>query len=398
MPGIPGATPVPSLPTPPNENGDSLMAYSTQTTTPIGDNGSGPDTQRNVGDPPGLNPPPLSNGGGGGTGTTFAPGPTIEDPVTTPDPTPNPNGVPSWWGKEQGYEYLTGKEHLWGMYQRDAAEMAKRGHTNVDFVDWLASMGLVSPKAGRAGYDTFRNFAPGVPDNGGAPGNSAGAPPTPTAVDPRTYLDANDPRLQPQTAGGGSTSTSTTTAGNGGAGGDTGYAGILSQLQQLMNPQFNFESDQLNRHMNAQAALTGDFASGGYGEVNGRANAQLAADQGNRVSGMLNTDWQNELDRILKQYGIDIGSADSRYGADAGVKAAGIGAGASRYATDQRNNEANNSYNLGLAGLGLDKYKFDNPDINRLLGYYMQMSPEQLAQFATGTPNFFPTFGYNQHP
>lgn len=171
-----------------------------------------------------------------------------------------------------------------------------------------------------------------------------------------------------------------------------------------MGGQFDYEQSQLNRRMNAQAAITGDINSGGYGEVSGRANAQLAADQGNRLSGYLNTDWQSALDRALQTYGIDTQAATGRYSADAGVAAASQGAGASMYAANLGFQEAqirdatsryqgNQQYDLGLAGLGLDKYKFDNPNINALLGYYLQMSPEQLAMFASN-PQLFPGYAY----
>lgn len=192
----------------------------------------------------------------------------------------------------------------------------------------------------------------------------------------------------------------------------SGYAGILKQLQDLMGGQFSYEATQLNRRLNGQAAMLGDTASGGYQEVNARANTQLEADQGNRLSGYLNTDWQSSLDRALQEYGIDknsstaLGVAGINAGATMG--AAGASAGASRYATDAALQEAmirdrtsryqgDQSYNLGLAGLGLDQYKFDNPSINALLGMYLQMSPEQLAQFASN-PQLFPGYAYTPHP
>lgn len=193
-----------------------------------------------------------------------------------------------------------------------------------------------------------------------------------------------------------------------GAPASSDYSGILAQLQKLMGGQFDYESTQLNRRMNAQGAISGDLNSGGFGEVSGRANAQLAADQGNRLSGYLNTDWQSSLDRALQEYGINTQAATGRYAADAGVSAAAQGAGASMYGANIGLQEAqlrdatsryqgNQQYDLGLAGLGLDKYKFDNPNINALLGYYLQMSPEQLAQFASN-PTLFPGYTYTPHP
>lgn len=185
------------------------------------------------------------------------------------------------------------------------------------------------------------------------------------------------------------------------------YSGILKQLQDLMAGQNTYEHTQLNRGMDARAAALGDFQSGGYGEINARANAQLTANEGDKLSGYLNQDWQSSLDRALQQYGINSSAASARYSADASLAGAGASAGASRYATDAALREAmirdqtqryqgDQSYNLGLAGLGLDQYKFDNPSINALLGMYLQMSPEQLAQFASN-PQLFPGYYYQPH-
>lgn len=74
------------------------------------------------------------------------------------------------------------------------------------------------------------------------------------------------------------------------------------------------------------------------------------------------------------------------YAANLGFQEAQIRDATSRY-------QGNQQYDLGLAGLGLDKYKFDNPNINALLGYYLQMSPEQLAMFASN-PQLFPGYAY----
>lgn len=365
MPGIPGATPVPSMPSPRDANGNSFMAYSTQIPDPLGDNGNGPDTQSTVGDPPGLNPPPLPNGGGGGgTGGTPPPPPLpgggtprgrVADHTGAP---PNASGVPAWWAKEPGYEYLAGKEHLWGMYQRDATEMAKRGHPNVDFVDWLASMGLASPLAGRAGYDTFRNLAPGVPDNGGTPGAYGGAPPSPTAVDPKTYLDPNDPRLQPASGQGGTAPAGTTPSTPGGGSGsststggwsfaDGGPTGAVtpaqlptlpgsSDISSLFDPLFRQQQQELARTLRAEAGFNHNDSdhSGAYGDSFGRAEgnlinqqgaakAQLITDQLNRNMQKYDIDTQSQLkvaQQALDKYGIDLNAYITKYGIDTNDK------------------------------------------------------------------------------
>lgn len=233
--------------------------------------------------------------------------------------------------------------------------------------------------------------------------------PTPTPVVPTPVLGGGNvaPRFDPNTQlPGGQPLPASSTAGTPSSASD--YSGILAQLQKLMGGQFDYESTQLNRRMSAQGAVSGDLNSEGFGEVSGRANAQLAADQGNRLSGYLNTDWQSSLDRALQEYGINTQAATGRYAADAGVSAAAQGAGASMYGANIGLQEAqlrdatsryqgNQQYDLGLAGLGLDKYKFDNPNINALLGYYLQMSPEQLAQFASN-PTLFPGYAYTPHP
>lgn len=184
----------------------------------------------------------------------------------------------------------------------------------------------------------------------------------------------------------------------------TDWNSILQQLQGMMNPQFQFESNQLNRNMNAQAALTGDMNSGGYGEVSGRANAQLSADQGNRLSGMLNTDWQNALARELQKYGIDVGSADSRYTADRGVDAAGLHASAATTAAamglqgtmaglGQQETESKRQWDEYWGNLGLGARGQDYGFLSSLLGGMSQYSPESLNQGVLGGGNF-PGYSY----
>lgn len=185
--------------------------------------------------------------------------------------------------------------------------------------------------------------------------------------------------------------------------GSSDWQSILAQLQKMMNPQFDYESGQLNRHLNAQAALTGDLNSGGYGEVSGRANAQLSADQGNRLSTMLNTDWQNQLARELQKYGIDIGSADSRYSADRGVDAAGLHASAASAAAGmglqgtlaglaQQETESKRQWDEYWGNLGLGARGQDYDFLGRLLSGMGQYSPESLNGQALGGP--FPGYSY----
>lgn len=192
------------------------------------------------------------------------------------------------------------------------------------------------------------------------------------------------------------------------------YGDILSQLQGLLGPQFQYEQNQLNRNMNQQASVLGDLNAGGYRVENDAANSTLVDKQNSRLSDYLMTAQQSDMNRALQKYIADEQAATSRYGADqsllgakagagAGVSAAQIAALASKYGIDANLLLGNrrldlegqqnlNSYNLGLAGLGLQQYEFDNPSINALLSAYLNLSPEQMSIIGAGLN--FPSYGY----
>jgi hypothetical protein len=180
-------------------------------------------------------------------------------------------------------------------------------------------------------------------------------------------------------------------------------SGLEDALNRLLGKQFGREQDQLGRQLRANAALTGQIDSGGFGETYGSAMSDLVGKQGSRSADYLFTADQAEKNRQsqaaiakmmddlerfkvgsnadlerylqanaleLQKYGIDKNDILDRYktlmqlegvkySADAGVSAAGLQAAASAAAASAgagaSMHNSNNSYNLGLAGIDADR-------------------------------------------
>ncbi len=136
-------------------------------------------------------------------------------------------------------------------------------------------------------------------------------------VQPKTgsAVPEEPPYVPPGAGSGGSGAAPAPTGGagvpgaNGGSGNGSGAQAqgqsIADQLRSLLQPEFSYEQEQLNRGLNANAAVTGDINSGGFGETVGRAQAQLAGNQGQRMSDYLATASENEKNRGVQREQID---------------------------------------------------------------------------------------------
>lgn len=66
------------------------------------------------------------------------------------------------WGAAPGYEWLLANPWAIGQYYEHAAAQAAKGESDIDVVDFFASLGYASPEAGRRGYDTMKYRADGT--------------------------------------------------------------------------------------------------------------------------------------------------------------------------------------------------------------------------------------------
>jgi hypothetical protein len=93
----------------------------------------------------------------------------------------------------------------------------------------------------------------------------------------------------------------------------------IARLQEILNPGFQWEQDQLTRAARASSAVNGGYAddSGGFGAKLINAQQGLAANQGSRLSDYAAEADQKALDRALQYYMTNTQAGSSRYEVDA---------------------------------------------------------------------------------
>lgn len=197
---------------------------------------------------------------------------------------------------------------------------------------------------------------------------------------------------------------------------------MSSDISKTIHDRFanlwNQERTDYSRAMNAQAALTGDSNSGGYGDVYSRGLSRLMGQESGQEAQFIQQANENTLNRNMELYGIKsnaqlqtflaknqdllerykaaLAEKGVEYSADRGVDAAALHAAAAsaaaaaglegaKYAAtldaNTRDLLSQRQYDLGIYGLNQDTYKAQLED--RYKQQYLQwlMSPEyRLSQ------------------
>lgn len=143
---------------------------------------------------------------------------------------------------------------------------------------------------------------------------------------------------------------------------------ITDYLHNMLAPGQQNAQNQLSRSLNAQAALTGDINSGGYGDVYGRSMGNLIAQQ-NSSEGQMGEQFANDqFNRTLQKYGIDVNAVMQQYIGQ-------LGAATNIYGTTS-------NYNLGLTNADVER---ENNIMRYILGSY-GLAPSVIAALFPFTP------------
>lgn len=202
---------------------------------------------------------------------------------------------------------------------------------------------------------------------------------------------------------------------------------IADYLRELLGPSFEWEQQQLAKYARAEAALTGQIDSGGFGANLGSAQAQLAGEQGSRMSDYLvmaseaekarTQEWaiaklqddfnrqalktNSDLERaaqelqkygidkndLLERYKADLALRGIQYSADAQIQAASLQAAAQgalagaqlalgREKLGFEDKWQDQQYGLGILGINRDIYQSDQRDRLAWATLAWYMSPE----------------------
>lgn len=132
---------------------------------------------------------------------------------------------------------------------------------------------------------------------------------------------------------------------------------VISFIHNQYRPYFQQQQTDLQRQLAQTYAANGGINSGGYGDVLGREEARLIGQQGQQEGDLVSTATQNDFNRQLQKYGIDVDAAIRNYIA-------------------QSNN------NLGMAGNDVER---ENNIMRYILGLY-GLGPEILNSLFPYTP------------
>jgi hypothetical protein len=350
-----------------------------------------------------LGPKVTPEQAGGDTGTPIPPPPT--------NPRPIPSGVdPALWNDVGRYvmsaaaqgadasllyahpDWIT-EFRNWAI-ANNAGDPTKGGVDIVDFL-WYAHpemrAGLQSLK-GRSGVDTVHRWQQQNPGGGGGgttptttppPGGGGTSFPVIPPWTPPTYPTTPQPTppMQPSAE----------------------YLSNLdralqtSQSRELQNALREYRSaagavglQNTGAYLPGQQDLVADLASR-FGQQ--RAEAMLATSEAERGRAFQGS--QNELDRVLQRYGIDVGAYTSRFNTttNAGVQQAanqmqydlglrGIQVDKDKLAELVRSNTLN--YNLGVGGQDLSKLQGDQNTMIQLFQLMQSMGPEAFFHMLFG--------------
>ncbi len=245
--------------------------------------------------------------------------PPVIPPVTIVGPPPAGIDMQTWsdanrWvneAKAKGwdYSYLLQQPQLISQFR--AWQQANNAQA-VDPVDWLKHNGYSSPGAGRSGDDTFLKWYQSA--HAGQPGTPSGPPTTPPVappVLPPAPVNPPPPNTAPPPVRQDPTNWKPTT-----------YPGVPDDktlatiLGGYLNPAYQQGQNDLGAQLRGQAALTGDSNSGGFGEVFGRSEGRLIADQNKDFADKLMAARTQEKDLAQQRYNTDVGAQTAHYQID----------------------------------------------------------------------------------
>lgn len=259
------------------------------------------------------------------------------------------------YAQTPGYEYIT--PEIVKAYQQEMFSHPMFKDANVDIVDWLADRGYASPLAGRSGRDTYKaaiaawQARQGQPQGGGPVGPAVPAvPAVPGPAAPTTPTGPQGAMPPAQE--------------------------YLDFLNRALQVQQDREMRNALRGYRAAASSQGLESSGAYGAGQNELFGNLASQFGQqRAQAMLGvqeaerarqfTGGQNELDRILQKYGIDVGAATSQGNA---AMAAGVASEANRI-----------QFELGKMGYDIDRSRAEEIALNNIREYNLQANQQALA-------------------
>jgi hypothetical protein len=137
---------------------------------------------------------------------------------------------------------------------------------------------------------------------------------------------------------------------------EQGFDDLVTSLQKMLNPSFQHGQDELARAARANAALTGQIDSGGFGTNLGKAQAGLAAEHSKYLSDSAIQVSEADKERGLKRYAIDTDKFLAKLQDDTARLGIKTNAELERYISDQANQMQ--KYGIDKNDL-LDRYKAD---------------------------------------